>query len=771
MRAVLRKLRHDLHANRLQRLFIVLLLTLATAALTTSLTVQARGGTAWEELFDEANGAHAWFYGSESALEDIGARPEVAARTSVYPVVRVNVPSVPTPLGDGFPLFLEGIGTEEPAIDRPVIVKGRWLAADGEVVLPRKFASDNGFGTGDSIQLSTPTGEEMLKVVGIAVFAGRSPYSLPALAWATPATVAEASAAGQHFSAMGIQLQSRGQVRAFEDLLNLDQLPGPGPNAKSESGVQFIEDWNGVRAQNDEATKVIVTFLGIFSLFALISAGFVIVNAIGGRVLARYRDIGLMKAIGFTPRQVASGLLIEQVGMAFIAVAAGIAAGTLLVPLLDDPASREFETRSLGYFRPGVAASVAAIVVGLVSAATLLPAWRASRVSAVRAIVFGSGSVSNRPSRVARTASRFGLPAWTLVGIKNAFDRPLRSWLTVCALVLSVVTLTFVVTSEWTIRQLLSNPALIGEPFELAVESPNTAALEAAIQADPSVETYFQRNTMAITPDGKDDEVNLAALGPGYEKVDWVVRKGRMFSAPGEAVVGAGFLDLMDADVGDTVTLAVLGKPLTLKIVGQYRATEDGGRWAMTSLETAREFDPSLQFTGFAVALKDHEADLADAERYRAAGATSIETFDHGADGVNGVRTVVGALGALLLAMGLVGLVNTLATGVRERRRDFAILKTVGFTPRQLTASILTGAWLLSIIALVIGIPLGVWVTMRISDFMGYQLGWGPGLFVRAPLAWLGAIVPFVLLSVFAAVLIPANSAARTRPNEGLRTE
>ncbi len=191
----------------------------------------------------------------------------------------------------------------------------------------------------------------------------------------------------------------------------------------------------------------------------------------------------------------------------------------------------------------------------------------------------------------------------------------------------------------------------------------------------------------------------------------------------------------------------------------------------MTSVETARQFDPNVQFDGFAIAFKDGEASNEDVDRYRAAGATTTEVFDHAADGVNGVRAVIGALGVLLLVMGLVGLANTLATGVRERRRDFAILKAVGFTPRQVTASILTGATVLSMIALVIGIPLGMWVTMRISDFMGNQLGWGPGLFVRAPLAWLAAIVPFVLLAVLATVYIPASAAARLRPNEGLHSD
>lgn len=764
MRAVFRKFRADLRSNRIQRAFIVILLLFATAALTMSLTVQVRGGTAWEELFREANGAHAWFYGEASAVNDVAGRPEVVGKAGPYPMSEVNIPGIKTPSGRGLPLWLQGIGVEQPAIDRPVVVSGRWLQGDGEVVLPRKFAADNGYKVGQMLTVTTADGDRQLRIVGVAVFAGHSPFAFPVLAWTTPATLTNVPSLRAPFVALGIQLESRGQVRAFRETL------GDGPDDRK---FFLTEDWNGIRAQNDEATKVISTFLGVFSVFALISAAFVIVNAITGRILARYRDIGLLKALGFTPRQVVSGMLMEQLGFAAAAVAAGIVLGTAAVPLLDEPTSREFDTHAGAFFQPWwLAAEIAAGVLALVAVATIIPALRAGRLPVVRAITVGPNRVSSRASRLAGLFGRLRLPAWMAVGAKDAFDRPVRTWLTIGALTLSVVTLTFVATTEWTIEKLTSTPALIGEPFEVAAEGDNPAAIEQAIRQDPEVETWFQRSTLSVVPAGKEEEVTLAALGPGAEKVDWVIWKGRMFSAPGEAIVGKGFLDLMGVDVGDTVQIPVQGKTLTLKIVGAYRAAEDGGRWAMTSVETARQqIDADLKVDGYAVALKKGADSEAAADRYRQAGAQATEVFDHAADGVNAVRTVLAGLALMLLLVGLVSLVNTISTGVQERRRDLGILKAIGFTPRQVVGSVLTGAGLLTTVAIVVGIPLGVWVSGTISDSIGNSLGWGPGLLVAAPITWLLAVAPIMAAAVAFAALIPGIAASRVRANDALRSE
>ena len=778
MSATLRRLRADFHSNRVQRVFTFLLLLLATAALTTSLSIRLRGGTAWEELYRESNGAHTWFYAEDAAhLDQIASHPGVTATSGPYPMARVTVDEIPAPGGmsgmspdgriiqpSGYPLWLQGIGTKEPAMGRPVLTSGRWVQADGEVVLPRRVAEEYGLRPGDTITASARETSRELRIVGLAVFAGRSPFSLPQVAWTTPGT-AEPLATERPMAALGVQLESRSLTRSFVEQLERAGIVVDDPR------VLFFDDWNDVRASNDEATTVVITFLGIFSVFALISASSVIVNSISARVLARYRDIGLLKAIGFTPRQVTSGLLIDQLAVAVPAVLAGIGLGLLLVPVLEDPASKEFATGSLGYFRPELLLAIAAGVLALVTLATLAPAWRAGRVPVVQAITLGPNRVSPGVSRLAEAARWLRMPAWAVTGVKDAFDRPVRSWLTIGALTLSVVTVTFVATTEWTIRQLTSRPELIGEPFEIAAETEDPARLLAAIQADPAVEAYFSRDTISVAVPGREEEVTLAALGPGFEQVDWVVWKGRLFEAPGEATVGKGFLDVTGADIGDTVELTVLGKPVRLKIVGAYRATEDDGRWALTSFETALAIDPSLEPSGYAVALKDGADAEASEALYRAAGATRTEDFDHAADGVTGVRAVLGAMAAMLLLVGLVSVVNTTASSVRERRRDLGILKAIGYTPRQAVGSVLTGALALTAIALLAGIPLGLWVSATISSQMGNELGWGPRLLEMPPVTWVLAVVPITLAAVLATAAIPASLAARLRVNEALRTE
>src|SRR5690349_24611899 len=100
MAAVLRKLRADLGSNRVQRFFIFLVLLFATAALTTSLTVTARGGTAWEDLYRQSNGAHAWIYGDEALLREIASRAEVRDTSGPYPMAQVLLPQSPEPGGN-----------------------------------------------------------------------------------------------------------------------------------------------------------------------------------------------------------------------------------------------------------------------------------------------------------------------------------------------------------------------------------------------------------------------------------------------------------------------------------------------------------------------------------------------------------------------------------------------------------------------------------------------------------------------------------------------
>jgi putative ABC transport system permease protein len=114
-------------------------------------------------------------------------------------------------------------------------------------------------------------------------------------------------------------------------------------------------------------------------------------------------------------------------------------------------------------------------------------------------------------------------------------------------------------------------------------------------------------------------------------------------------------------------------------------------------------------------------------------------------------------------------LAHTLITSIRRRRLDFAILKTLGFVRRQVSATVAWQATTLAVASLVIGIPLGVisgrWGWNVFADRLGV---------VPAPAIPIVAILVAVPATIAVANLLavlPGRIAARLRPGPVLRSE
>jgi ABC-type lipoprotein release transport system permease subunit len=95
----------------------------------------------------------------------------------------------------------------------------------------------------------------------------------------------------------------------------------------------------------------------------------------------------------------------------------------------------------------------------------------------------------------------------------------------------------------------------------------------------------------------------------------------------------------------------------------------------------------------------------------------------------------------------------TLVASVRQRRRDLALLKTMGFMQRQLTAAV---AWLASVAALVgivVGVPVGVVVGWWLWDLFAQQIYAVPESTVPISSLLLVAVGTLVLANIVAAIL------------------
>jgi ABC-type lipoprotein release transport system permease subunit len=121
---------------------------------------------------------------------------------------------------------------------------------------------------------------------------------------------------------------------------------------------------------------------------------------------------------------------------------------------------------------------------------------------------------------------------------------------------------------------------------------------------------------------------------------------------------------------------------------------------------------------------------------------------------------VFAALASLALALG---------SSVRRRRRDLALLKTFGFTRRQLAATVCWQAIATVAAGLLVGVPLGIVAGRWLWNLFARELDVVPE--PTTPVLLILAISALALLVGILAAAIPARVARRVQPARILRTE
>jgi ABC-type antimicrobial peptide transport system permease subunit len=242
------------------------------------------------------------------------------------------------------------------------------LGADGTVV-SNTYAEDHKLGMGSHIPLLTPTGDRLDLVVK-GIFdppTGGSPFG--------NVTVSSATFDSHWQQPLNLFtfIKMRGGVtdantKALEDALK------SFPNAKAQTRTKFKDNQIGGFKQVLNILYVLLALSVVISLFG-------IVNTLVLTVFERTRELGMLRAIGMTRRQVRRMIRHESVITALIGAVLGLVLGVVLGGLFS------IAVKEIVFAIPWlqlVIFTVAAIVVGIVAA--IFPARRAARLSPLDAL-------------------------------------------------------------------------------------------------------------------------------------------------------------------------------------------------------------------------------------------------------------------------------------------------------------------------------------------------------------------------------------------------
>jgi putative ABC transport system permease protein len=734
--------------RRLQSAILAVVVLCSTVAIVVALGLLEASSGPFDRTFAAQRGPHvvATFDRaavSDALLAETARRPGVEAAAGPYGQSVVTVADTRQSLPPG-PLTVVGRPGPGGPVDRVELWAGRWAERPGEIVVNRPV--DPVFG--DLVGAAVQTVEGLrFTVVGLA-----SSVTRTAEAWVAPAQMEAMKPASAQMLYRFVAAETAAEVRAATAAVTAGLPP---------SGVLGTQSYLTVKRDVSRAAEAYLPFLAGFGLLGLLVAVLIVANVISGAVVAGQRQMMvLLPAFAGCLAGTVLGALVSQKLLDLVFAGIGAAIG-------------------LGIGWPVYVAALLGVPAVVVLAA-LVPASRAHRLPAAETIRAGSAPRPGRGQAVQRLLSGSRLPRPVSLGLGLPFARPGRSAMTLAAIVLGVAAVTLATGLFQTMTAYGDTAQRVGRVHSIVhVGRPgqvrptlDDAAIEALLRSRPGVRHVTANAWIDVRLPGLTSRSMAQFLrGDAASRGDVVVA-GRYVAGPGEVAAPSAFMRRFGLRVGDRLTLALGGARTQATIVGEVMDAADD--LIIASWSTLTALDPAGRATQYEVGL----APGTDVERFNAAVKAAEPGLYPRAKSQADQHSVavIGAAALYTVLLGTVatlGVFNTVVLTTRERRRDLAMLKSIGMTPRQVTLMTVTSMALLGVVGGLAGLPIGVAshrvVVLAMLDAAG--LG-APAMLldvwrVAALAALLVAGVAIAVLGAF----LPARRAARLTIAGALRTE
>jgi hypothetical protein len=795
------RVRSELRARWRSWLGLALLIGLAGAAAAAAAAGARRTETAYPRFVQAQNGYDLITGGSSAnidpgrALAQIEALPEVAqwaridvaAATAILPSGRV----APAP---ELMAVTDLRGRAGFRLNRFKVISGRTLnlRAPGEAMIDFPTADREGLRVGSLIEYivgdpnAKPARLAAVRIVGIVASPGQFPavgassasgsvYVTPAFVWSNHIRPSPGDAA--------LLIKLRRGAAGREAFLRQMRAAGLG-------GVDIPEVQQTQTAGIQRSIRLESQALWALCVLTGLAAVAIVGQSLARQTYLESADFPALRALGFSRAQLFSLGMVRAAIIGMAAACVVVPGAVLLSPLTPVGLAKIAEPD------PGFAFDAVPLVLGAVLAAVLtmlasaVPAWTAARTAAGRERP-GPGRARSSPFAYALSGAWRSPAAAT--GIRMALQPgrgrtavPVRS--AIFGATLSVAALAASLVFAASLSHLLDTPRLSGFTWDafVSVEGglPKAAA---ALRADPKIAGYTRGGFTGVRI-GQVRLMTLVVGGSGPARP--VITAGVAPAAGDEVALGASTMREVHTAIGRTVDVVLdqaggHPKRARMRVVGTvivpptpFQVTKLG-EGAALALPGYVRIDPGAarQLGGLPFLVRfaprvGRDAGLAAvAKDIKGLPNPFVAAAERPADMVS-LAAIAGLpvlLSGLLALIALGTLAHMLVSSTRRRRRDLAILKTLGFVRRQVRHAVAWQATTIVAIALLIGLPAGIAGGRWAWRVFAAQLGVLPEPAI--PLTTIVIAIPAALALANLIAAAPARAAARTQPATVLRTE
>ncbi|MDE6373571.1 MAG: ABC transporter permease, partial [Clostridia bacterium] len=405
------------------------------------------------------------------------------------------------------------------------------------------------------------------------------------------------------------------------------------------------------------------------------------------------KNLGALKAVGYTSRQLVCSLLLQFLGLTVVTAIAGAALSYALFPAVNIMMIAQTGIPYAISFLPLPAIISLLILGGTVALSVWLSARRIKKIEPIVALRSGVRTHNFKSNHV--PLERTKAPLNLALALKTTFSG-VKHNITVCItmLVLSlVVVFSGLMTENMIIDMAPFINLVVGETADSAINvqvEAEDSFLE-TLNTDSRVEKVYLYNSLNVSHVGGAEL--MATLSDDFSKVNnqSVVFKGRFPKYDNEIAIAAKYAKEKGYSIGNEIEITANGKTEKYLISGFTQITNNLGR---DCLLTRRGYERLGELANLT-----YYVNLADGADIDAFNDEIIDNFTGNVNGVINVLATVKAAGSVYVSLATIIVIAILVlsaviiafvlyllvrTMLNNKKRDYGILKSLGFTTKQL---------------------------------------------------------------------------------------